>query len=162
MRNIRLVSQYQAILSLFERIAQAAPQDIELQGHWGKYLCVLVAGLLENSIREVYGDFARNASSPQVASRAVYSLSNIYSPKASRFIEVARSFDQSWGRDLEAYLNDGNGERKDAIDSIMNNRHLIAHGRSTSISVVRVRNYLGRAIEVIDFIEAQCRGQRAT
>ncbi len=160
MRNVQLVRQYQAIRSLFERTDRAAWQDIELQGHWGNYLCVLAAGLLENSVREVYGEFVRNASSPQVANHAVAGLNNVYSPKASRFIEIARSFDQSWGRDLEAYMNVGTGERRDAIDSIMNNRHRIAHGRSTSISVARVRDYLERAIEVIDFSESKCRGQR--
>jgi hypothetical protein len=46
--------------------------------------------------------------------------------------------------------------RKDAIDSIMNNRHLIAHGKDSGITVARVNDYLRKCIEVIEFIEAQC------
>ncbi len=45
---------------------------------------------------------------------------------------------------------------KDAIDSIMNNRHRIAHGKHTSISVTRVREYIEKSVKVIEFIEAQC------
>jgi hypothetical protein len=38
----------------------------------------------------------------------------------------------------------------------MNNRHLIAHGRSSSISVVQVREYFAAIGEVAEFIEHQC------
>lgn len=159
MRNVRLVRQYQAIQSLIERTRVATSEDIELQSHWGKYLCVLSAGLLENSIRVVYSEFANNSSSPQVAKYAGTTLGNVYTPRASRFLEVAKSFSNEWGQSLEEYLDANNGERRNAIDSIMNNRHQIAHGRDTSISVVRVKDYLNKAVEVIDFIESQCRGR---
>ena len=112
---------------------------------------------MENSIREVYGEFVRNSSSPQVSKYTQSALSNIYTPKASRFLEVTKAFSKEWGELLEIYLDSGQGERRDAIDSIMNNRHLIAHGKTTSISVVRVKNYLEKAVEVIDFIEVQCK-----
>lgn len=157
MKNTSLVRQYQALQSLIQRTDKATWQDIELQGHWGKYLCVLAAGLLENSIRDIYGEFIRNSSSPQVSKYAEGALRNIYTPKASRFLEVTEAFSEKWGESLKNYLDSGQGERRDAIDSIMNNRHLIAHGKNTSISVVRVKNYLEKAVEVIDFIEAQCK-----
>ena len=157
MKNTSLVRQYQSIQSLIQRTDKATWQDIELQGHWGKYLCVLAAGLLENSIREIYGEFIRSSSSPQVSKYAEATLRNIYTPKASRFLDVAEAFSEKWGELLKNYLDSGLGERRDAIDSIMNNRHLIAHGKNTSISVVRVKNYLEKAVEVIDFIEAQCK-----
>ena len=83
-------------------------------------------------------------------------MRSINTPKASRFLEVTKAFSEEWGQRLESYLNSGQGERRDAVDSIINNRHLIAHGKNTSISVVRVREYLEKAIEVIEFIETQC------
>ena len=57
---------------------------------------------------------------------------------------------------LEAFLDENDGRRRNAIDSIMNNRHLIAHGRSSSISVARVREYFTAINEVADFLERQC------
>jgi hypothetical protein len=53
---------------------------------------------------------------------------------------------------LESYLNEDDGRRKNAIDSIMANRHLIAHGRQAAISVVRVREYLKSSVEVVEFL----------
>jgi hypothetical protein len=50
--------------------------------------------------------------------------------------------------------------RKEAIDSIMANRHAIAHGRDSGITVVRVVSYLDKCVEIIEFIEAQCKGRK--
>jgi len=38
----------------------------------------------------------------------------------------------------------------------MNNRHQIAHGKETAISVSRVREYFESSIDAIEFIEEQC------
>lgn len=157
MDNFDLSRQHQSIKSLIARTSRATWEDIELQGHWGKYLCVLAAGLLENGLREVYADFAKRAASPHVANFARQMLQSIYNPKSTRFVETARAFDPRWANELEGFLNKDGAVRKNAIDSIMNNRHQIAHGRNTSISVARVRDYLDKAVDVIEFIETQCK-----
>ena len=71
-------------------------------------------------------------------------------------MEVASAFSAEWGRDLEAYLGKDDGRRKGAVDSIMSNRHLIAHGKNTSVSVGRIREYLAPSLEILEFIETQC------
>jgi hypothetical protein len=45
--------------------------------------------------------------------------------------------------------------RKEAIDAIMANRHQIAHGQNSGITVSRVSDYLNKAEEVLEFIEKQ-------
>ena len=163
MRNAELRKQYDGILSLIQSTAAATSGNITLQTHWGKYICVLTAGLLENSIKEIYGEFIRNTAansknSPAVAKYAASTLAIIQNPKAERFVRTARSFSDEWGRQLQTYLNDANGQRKNAVDSIMDNRHRIAHGKNATISVSRMAGYLKTAAEVIDFIESQCDG----
>ena len=59
---------------------------------------------------------------------------------------------------MEEFLNSDGEIRKNAIDSIMNVRNQIAHGGTTGITVHRVREYLERSVEVIEFIEDQCLG----
>jgi hypothetical protein len=46
--------------------------------------------------------------------------------------------------------------RREAIDAIMANRHLIAHGSNSGITLVRVKEYLSKSVQVIEFIEEQC------
>jgi hypothetical protein len=55
-------------------------------------------------------------------------------------------------RALRGYLS----RFEDAIDAIMSNRHLVAHGKDSGISLARVSVYLRKSVEVIEFIEKQC------
>ena len=153
MKNTEIARQVAAVRQLIQKTSTAANGELELQAHWAKYLCVLVSGVLENALVELYQDFSSRAASEPVANFAGSRLAKIQNPNADRFLQTARSFKISWGDELESFLeSDG---RKDAIDSVMNNRHQIAHGKSSGITVARVRSYLDKAEEVLDFIEKQ-------
>ena len=116
-----------------------------------------MAGFLENAISEVYTDFVKQSASPQVASYTIATLQKIQNPKSTKFIETAKKFKKEWATQLDAFFKEDES-RKTAIDSIMNNRNNIAHGKNSSISVIQVKNYLEKSIEVIEFIEKQCNG----
>lgn len=150
-----LQKQYQQIVKLIDRTNESCGSNLELHGHWGKYICILVAGFLENALSEVYQELVNKSSSPFVSNFTLRSLEKIQNPKASRFVETASSFKREWGSELEIFLNQ-NPSVREAVDSIMNNRHLIAHGKNTSISVVKVKEYLTAAVKLIEFIETQC------
>jgi hypothetical protein len=153
--NAELNKQYKKLSELIKNTNSYSKEDLELQGHWGKYLCVLVSGFVENAISAVYIDFVSQAASPHVSQYTLKSLEAIQNPKAQRFINVASQFKKEWGVELETYFKE-NPDIKNAIDSIMQNRHLVAHGKSTSISVSRVSEYLEKSIKLIEFLEAQC------
>lgn len=155
MNNLELTRQIQRLNNLFDKTQNIIEGDIEIQSHWAKYLCVLSAGFLENVLFEIYGDFCKRTASEHVASFASKSLSKIQNPKTYRFIEVASSFKKAWGEDLAVFIEESG--RKEAINSIIANRHLIAHGKNSNITVVRLKEYLEKAIEVVNFIECQCK-----
>lgn len=155
MRNRELSAQLDSLTSLLDRTDEATSGNIELIGHWGRYLCVLTAGFLENALTEVYANYARRVGNAAVANFSTRTLENITNPKASKFVETAHSFSKVWGEELNQFLDDEDERRRNAIDSIMNNRHQIAHGKKTGISVVRVREYLSGCVEVIEYIEDQ-------
>lgn len=154
MVSAELTRQLQRINWLIAQTSSASAREFELQAHWGRYLCILVAGFLEQAIGEVYAQFSRQAASKPVANYASSVLALIQNPKSQRFLETARAFKQEWADELEVFISDGG--RKDAIDGIMSNRHLIAHGRDAGITVARVRDYLEKCVEVVEFIERQC------
>lgn len=129
--------------------------DLELQGHWARYLCVLVAGFLETAISVIYIEYARNSASPNVASFVATRLARFQNPKMEKIVQLARSFNKSWGDALETQAE---GEIKNAVDSICNNRNLIAHGRDSGISFARIRGYYEQAVRLIEMIEKQCVG----
>ena len=154
MKNQELTRQLQVLQSLFKKTSIATNSDIEMQAHWAKYLCVLSAGFLENALTQIYISFCRNAASEPVANYTSLSLTKIQNPKCTKFVELAASFKKEWGDELEKFVSDGG--RKEALDSIVANRHLIAHGKDSGITLSRLQEYLNKSIQVIDFIEKQC------
>ena len=151
MKNIELHKQYSRIKGLLENTPVPPDNDFEIMSHWAKYLCVIIAGFLENSLKELLKNYSKVCSSPTVNRYCSKSLEKIQNPKTTRFIDVLRQFDNSWANYLENFVQE-NG-RKEAIDSIMANRHLIAHGKSVGLSVANVKRYFNRSVEVVDFIE---------
>lgn len=152
MKNRELSRQLDSLRDLIARTPRACGHDIEMQAHWAKYICVLAAGFLENSVEHVFGEFCDKSASPQVARYARRVLAGVQNPKYGRFVEILESFSADLGKSLHAHCNDDRG-RGDAINSIMAHRHLIAHGEASDISLARVRDYLERSVEVIERIE---------
>lgn len=126
--------------------------DGELVGHWGRYACVSCSGYLETALRLVIQKRIEKKSSPEIQAFVVRSLESIQNPKAERFVKVLRSFREEWGNSLEEYFQK-NDEVKNAIDSIMANRHLIAHGKNCSISLGRIQAYFKLADLAVSFID---------
>jgi hypothetical protein len=154
LKNTELRSQASRISDLLAKAPSATGGDIELQAHWARYICVLAAGFLENALFEVYAAVIRTGSNPAVASFAVSRLEKISNPKASRFIDTATAFKAGWGEELSTFVDDEG--RRDAIDSIMSNRHLIAHGAHSGITIARLRQFFEKSVDVVMFLEKQC------
>src|SRR5580658_5700290 len=118
---------------LFQRTRDI--DDFELKSHWARYLCILASGFLEVAVSALYSQYAHQVSAPGVANFVEATLENFHSPKMMNICLVARQFNPDWADQLESATA---GELKDAVDSIVANRHLIAHGRDVSISYVRI------------------------
>jgi hypothetical protein len=156
MTNREVSRQIQRLRDLISKASVACDRDAELQSHWAKYICIICAGLLENALKEIYGDYASRQVSQPVANFVSSKLSQIRNPKSSVFLEVSVAFSQVWKAELENFM--GEEGRYDAIDSIIINRHKIAHGKdqNSGVTVTRVKEWLEKAIEVLEFIENQC------
>lgn len=156
MKSKELNRQAATLRQLIKRAGHdPSTRALEMQGHWARYICVLTSGYVENSVRDIYGQYIRkNSYSTPVIRYTAKQLDGIQNPRPDRLIKLAASFDPTWGRALEQYLDQD--FRSDAINSIMSHRHLIAHGRSSNITVGQIDQYLRKAIEVAEFMEVQC------
>lgn len=156
MKTAELNRQAAALRQLIKRVGhEPTTRAIEMQGHWAKYICVLSAGYVENSVRDIYGHYIRkNSYSSAVVKYAVSQLEGVQNPRPEKLVKIANSFDKKWGSDLQDYLSID--FRADAVNSIMSNRHLIAHGRNSNITVGQISSYLNKVIEISEFMENQC------
>jgi hypothetical protein len=153
MRNHELAKREAAIRALIHDTGVATAGDLELQSHWAKYLCVLVAGYTESALHLLYASYVDKCTPVPVAKFATQKIKELQNPRPNRFVEVARAFKEDWGAKLEEFIAlDG---RHEAINAIMTARHLIAHGKSSDISVHRVSEYFDKSVKVAEFIESQ-------
>lgn len=156
MKTVELVRQAAVLRNLAKRVGhEPSTRALEMQAHWARYLCVLTSGFVENVVRVVFGEYVRRRSYSQPVVRyTTKQLDGIQNPRSDRLVQVAAAFDPNWGRELEAFLSQS--YRSDAINAIMANRHLIAHGKSSNITLGQVTLYLGKIVEVAEFLEVQC------
>lgn len=152
MNTLEAVRYKQRLDNLFKQIS-AFSGNIELQAQWARYLCVLVSGFLEISIRSIYGEFARKMASPYVANFVKCELGSFQNPKMGKILELTRAFNPQWANQLEAATG---GELEAAVDSVVANKNQIAHGRDVGITYVRIKNYYEDVVEVVDLIEKMC------
>jgi predicted house-cleaning noncanonical NTP pyrophosphatase (MazG superfamily) len=155
MENQEVARQVQRLRSLFGKVGNASNNDMSLQGHWAKYLCVMVAGLVENGLKEIFSEYIKDKSTKPIADYAISYITKLQNPKAEKVMDLVGSFKAEWRNELETFL--ANEGRKDAIDSIMNNRNQIAHGKDVGVTVVNVSNYFNKIVSVLEFIESQCK-----
>jgi RiboL-PSP-HEPN len=122
--------------------------NTDLLGHWGRYSCIVCAGYLEVALRQVIRDYVSGKATKEIQSYVLRDIESIQNPKAERFVSVMRSFNDDWALEMEKFFLN-NQASKEAIDSLMANRHLIAHGRPCAISFGRVKDYFSSADKAI-------------
>jgi hypothetical protein len=155
MINARLNTLKISIDNLIDDADASLEPDDEKKSHLAKYICILISGFLENAVYEIYRDYAvSKVTDAKVLQFVEGRLKDINNPNGNRLIDIASQFDDVWSSDLDGYLNENN--RKGAIGSIIKNRHKIAHGQSSDITLNLIKQYWSRVVEVTEFIENQC------
>jgi hypothetical protein len=127
----------QRIESVINRIRDI-PDEAELQAHWSRYLCILVSGYIEVSAAAVCSAYVNGKAHPNVKNYVSSRLKTFTNANMEKFLALIGSFDPAIRKGLEENLDEG---AKEAFDAIVSNRHLIAHGKNTNISYVRVKDY---------------------
>jgi len=150
--NPRLLSEKQRLDSLFDRISKLS-LDEEFLAHWSRYLCVLISGFIENAMRILITEYSKKKSHPNVSNYVSKQIKGITNLNKEKILQLLGSFDPEWRNVIEQKISD---QQKDAIDSIVANRHNIVHGRSVGITVPQVKNYYQCVLTVIDTIETDC------
>jgi hypothetical protein len=152
--NPKIFAHKQRLDNLYSKVAVIlVPQD---QVEWSKYLCVLTAGFIEESLRVLILDFSKNNASLEIQKFVEKEISYVTNCKTERILEVLNKFNSNWGSTFETEIKDNSPidkEIKDSIDSIVSNRHLIAHGKSVGVSYSTVKKYYGYCTKAIEILE---------
>ena len=104
MKTRELVREHDRIRQLLAKTDSASDGDLELQSYWAQYVCIRVAGFMENALAEVYSEYARVSSNQKVRSFVSGTVSKIQNPNAQRVLETAGKFSGEWSDELESFL----------------------------------------------------------
>jgi hypothetical protein len=149
--DVDVFSHKQRLDYLFQQVSGIA--DEEMKSHWARYLCVLVAGFIENSLRIMLVKYAAAKSHPNVANYVNNKIKNITNLNNEKLKQLLGSFNSDWGKIIEDNVLD---DQREAIDSILANRHQIAHGQPVGITYARVNQYYAKVVRTIEIIYETC------
>lgn len=153
--NLTLRRESAKILRLIGKAEETFEVEDEMRSHLAKYICILCSGFLENAIHYIYNDYIRSeTTSVPIISYSSISINKVQNPNSEKFREIARSFNPDWEVELTDYLQ--SEERSAAINYIIRDRHKIAHGKDSDITLARIREYHLKTVDVIKFVESQC------
>lgn len=130
------LSYIEALLEYFKNI----DMDEELESHAAKYLTVIISGTYEDIIKNTMLTFIHKQTNKKevstfVSTQIEFIFRNPTKENTKKFIE---KFNKEWMKELN---NNIENEKWEALDSIVNNKNLVAHGKSSQITFLGLKEH---------------------
>lgn len=140
------------ITSRLDKVFEASDKvkDDELKAYLSQYMCVLTSGYIEESFKILIREYVEAKSAPFVMNHVISWNNKITNLKCAKIGQLLNTFSTSWKDEFDQLLTD---REKDAIDSVVANRHLIAHGRNINISYVQIKEWYKETKHAINKIK---------
>lgn len=126
--------------------------DEELKSYLVKLLCVRTAGLLEVFLKTRISEYSKNKVPKEISRFLNSKFKDITNLKSSKFEEVLTSFSVEWGEKFKDYL-DNHEQEKNSLDSVIAQRHNIAHGQSSNIGSVSMVQYYNDVKSIVVYLD---------
>lgn len=127
--------------------------SLELQSHWARYTCIVIYGYIEDSIREILKAYSGERCPREVLNYISSQLAGFQSANVDNILRLAASFDKGWEFALARAIDE---EKRAAINSVVGNRHRIAHGLDVSVTIHQLSEWYPKINEVIDSLIGLC------
>lgn len=126
--------------------------DEEVKSSLIKLLCVRTAGLLEVFLKTRISNYANGKVPKEINHFMTTKFKDITNLKSSKFLDVLTSFSNEWADAFTDYLNDHEQE-KASLDSVIAQRHSIAHGQPSSINRSSMFQYYEDVNRIITYLD---------
>lgn len=136
--NIKVVQNIKEINSAFS-LAESQTDD-ELKSHLANLLCVRISGLIENYLKSRISDYSDKKVPKQISRYLSLKFADITNLKESKLHDVLGQFSGEWQSGFDSFIKN-NQQLKSSLDSIITNRHNIAHGKHVSLTLKTVKQY---------------------
>lgn len=138
----------------FDLVSKMTPGSRE-QAFLTEYLCIRVSGFFEQAITLIFYEHSRQYSSGTFARFVSRRLRRTTNLKSERLCQLVGEFSEQWEKDLRAFLQE---DHRSAMGSVVTNRNKIAHGDSVSLGLHGLKDWYGKILDVVEFIEEEVHG----
>lgn len=127
-------------------------EDEEVKSYLVKLLCVRTAGLLEVFLKTRISEYSNGKVPNEINRFLTLKFRDITNLRSSKFEDVLTSFSVVWGNKFRDYLNDHEQE-KTSLDSVIAQRHNIAHGQPSNIGSASMVQYYTDVKSIVLFLD---------
>lgn len=139
MNSNYLESKFDYIELLFNYFADTKMDD-ELRSHISKYLTVLISGMYEAIIKNIIMEFtSKEKMNKEIINFVSRQTGRIFrNPNIENITKILNLFNKTWIEQLKEKVNQ---ENIDALNSIIHNKNLIAHGNTSIVTFQDIKSY---------------------
>lgn len=118
----------------------------ELTAHYARYLCVLVSGYAEQSVKELVTQYSRSKSNEPIQRYVGKQVGLVRNIDQERLKQLIEAFDPEWWR----ALSHARPDELEAFGSVAAVRNSISHGGDGSITIATLAQYFHQISDVLD------------
>lgn len=148
--NIKVSQNIKEIDNVFS-LAESQSDD-EIKSYLANFICIRASGLIENYIKTRISDYSEKKVPKQISRYLSLKFADITNLKETKLRDVLGQFSQEWQNDFEELIRN-NQQLKISLDSLIINRHSIAHGKHASLTLKMVRQYYEDVKTVINKLD---------
>lgn len=127
--------------------------DDEVKSSLVNLFCVRTAGLLEVFVKTRISEYSKNKVPKEISRFLSAKFKDITNLKSSKLKEILTSFSIEWGKNFDDYLAE-HEQQKSSLDSIIAQRHSIAHGQQSSLSPSSMSQYYDDVKELVKYLDS--------
>jgi hypothetical protein len=139
--------------SVFALADEVPRENAELRSHLARYLCVLVSGYVEVAVAAILEQYAMNRGDGRLRGYVASQLEWFTNPNGEKLASLLATFDGAW---RESYYDGVSEEQDGAFTSVHAIRNLVAHGRSTDVTMMRAHTYAAAVFSIVELVDRIC------
>lgn len=154
--DTRFIDRHRKRLThLLKNVPSDDSGSFEVQSHWARYTCIVMSGYIEDSVKELLRAYTIERTSIAVFNFVSRQLKGFQSADTDNISSLFAKFDKDWLESLTLFLTE---ERRAAVNSVVGNRHRIAHGLDVDVTMSQLNQWYPKVNEVIDHLRGLCSG----
>ncbi|MDE5570994.1 MAG: hypothetical protein K2I86_02925 [Prevotella sp.] len=148
--NIKTQNYLKQLDDQFELVKKV--ENEEIRSMLAQYLCIRTSGLLETFIKSRISDYVQGRVPKEVNRYISGKIKDITNLKCTKLEDVLKSFSNEWAKDFNSDVEE-HEQQKNSVDSLVTNRHNIAHGQNGNISFKNLEQYYNDVKAIIKTLD---------